>query len=139
MDPRRGAYVFGFTCSTDFPTTAGAFDTSQQRQLRRLRHQAESRRLDAALLHLPGRQRLRERRRRHRPGLPGQRLRVGLHLLDRLPTTAGAFDTSFNGICDAFVTKLNSAGSKLRYSTFLGGSAFEAGGASPWTSGATPM
>jgi hypothetical protein len=37
------------------------------------------------------------------------------------PTTPGAFDTSFNGVFDAFVTKLNASGSALAYSTFLGG------------------
>ena len=38
------------------------------------------------------------------------------------PTTSGAFDTSYNGCSDAFVVKLNSAGSALAYATFLGGS-----------------
>jgi len=38
------------------------------------------------------------------------------------PTTPGAFDTSFNGGDDVFITKLNAAGSALVYSTFLGGS-----------------
>ncbi len=38
------------------------------------------------------------------------------------PTTYGAFDTTHNGDFDVFVTKLNSAGSSLVYSTFLGGS-----------------
>src|SRR5215208_6961727 len=38
-----------------------------------------------------------------------------------LPTTPGAFDTSFDGLSDTFVTKLNAAGSALAYSTFLGG------------------
>lgn len=38
------------------------------------------------------------------------------------PTTAGAFDTTHNGMQDAFVTKINSTGSALVYSTFLGGS-----------------
>lgn len=37
------------------------------------------------------------------------------------PTTPGAFDTTFNGIQDAFVTKLNASGSAQAYSTFLGG------------------
>jgi hypothetical protein len=36
--------------------------------------------------------------------------------------TAGAFQTTFSGIVDAFVTKLNSTGSALVYSTYLGGS-----------------
>jgi hypothetical protein len=44
------------------------------------------------------------------------------------PTTAGAFDTSFNGgNADAFVTKLNASGSKLAYSTFLGGMGVDVG------------
>ena len=38
------------------------------------------------------------------------------------PTTPGAFDRSFNGSIDAFVTKLNASGSALAYSTVLGGS-----------------
>ena len=39
------------------------------------------------------------------------------------PTTAGAFDTTWNGgNVDAFVTKLNPAGTALVYSTYLGGS-----------------
>jgi hypothetical protein len=43
------------------------------------------------------------------------------------PTTPGAFDRTFNGAEDAFVTKLNPAGSALGYSTFLGGTSFDAG------------
>jgi Beta-propeller repeat len=37
------------------------------------------------------------------------------------PTTPGAFDTTHNGGYDAFVVKLNAAGSALVYSTYLGG------------------
>src|SRR5207245_880879 len=39
----------------------------------------------------------------------------------------GAFDTAFNGGGDAFVTKLDTAGTALVYSTFLGGGDFDAG------------
>ena len=38
------------------------------------------------------------------------------------PTTAGAFDTTYNGGNDAFVTKLDASGAALVYSTYLGGS-----------------
>ncbi|MFN0150006.1 MAG: hypothetical protein ACKVU1_04730 [bacterium] len=37
------------------------------------------------------------------------------------PATFGAFDTSHNGGSDAFVSRLNAAGSAFVYSTFLGG------------------
>ncbi len=44
------------------------------------------------------------------------------------PTTAGAYDRSFNGgISDVFLTKMNAAGSNLVYSTFLGGTDQEQG------------
>src|SRR5262249_38747898 len=42
------------------------------------------------------------------------------------PTTAGAFQTSPRGGGDAFVTKLNAAGSALQYSSYLGGNDFDA-------------
>jgi hypothetical protein len=48
---------------------------------------------------------------------------TGTTISTDFPTTAGAFDTSLDGFRDAFVTKLNPAGSGLAYSTFLGGSA----------------
>jgi hypothetical protein len=41
------------------------------------------------------------------------------------PVTVGAFQTVFNGVQDAFVTKLNPAGSAKTYSTYLGSSSFD--------------
>jgi hypothetical protein len=43
------------------------------------------------------------------------------------PITAGVYDTSFNGMADAFVLKLNSDGSTLLYSTFVGSGGSENG------------
>ena len=43
------------------------------------------------------------------------------------PTTAGAFDTTYNGSYDAFVTKLDASGAALGYSTYLGGSGDDLG------------
>ena len=46
---------------------------------------------------------------------------------DRFPTTPGAFQTTFGGDADAFVSKLNRNGTALLYSTFLGGSGRDEG------------
>lgn len=52
----------------------------------------------------------------------------GFTYSSNFPTTPGAFDTTYNGGADAVVTRLNSTGSALVYSTFLGGTRNE----SPW-------
>ncbi|MEO8801371.1 MAG: SBBP repeat-containing protein, partial [Polyangiaceae bacterium] len=44
-----------------------------------------------------------------------------------LPTTTGAFQTTFGGVVDAFVTKLNVVGTTLVYSTYLGGTGADTG------------
>ncbi len=41
------------------------------------------------------------------------------------PTTAGAYDESYNDFGDAFVTKLSAGGSSLEYSTYVGGSDYD--------------
>ena len=45
------------------------------------------------------------------------------------PITPGAFQTTFGGFSDAFVTKLNATGSALVYSTYLGGTGNDQGNA----------
>ena len=47
---------------------------------------------------------------------------TGFTFSTNFPTTAGAFQTTNGGGTDAFVTKLNAAGTALVYSTYLGGS-----------------
>jgi hypothetical protein len=43
------------------------------------------------------------------------------------PTTPGVYQSTFGGVFDAFVTKLNPTGSTLIYSTYLGGSGDDRG------------
>jgi hypothetical protein len=45
------------------------------------------------------------------------------------PTTPGVFDRAYNNNTDVFVTKLDSSGATIAYSTFIGGSAFDSGNA----------
>src|SRR5438046_1972794 len=52
---------------------------------------------------------------------------TGLTGSSNFPTTPGAFQTTFAGVEDAFVTKLDPTGSALVYSTFLGGGGFDEG------------
>jgi hypothetical protein len=47
---------------------------------------------------------------------------TGLAQTNNFPTTPGAFQRTFGGVSDAFVTVVNPAGSGLVYSTYLGGS-----------------
>ena len=51
---------------------------------------------------------------------------TGKTFADGFPTTLGAYDETFNGASDAFVSKLNGTGG-LTYSTFLGGSSTDQG------------
>ena len=125
VDTSGSAHVTGSTGSDNFPTTAGAFDTTRSDDA------------DAFVTKLnPAGSAL-----AYSTFLGGFDTDVGNAIvLDTLgsayvtgftgsinfPTTVGAFDTTFNAIgefvtFDAFVTKLNLSGSALDYSTFLGG------------------
>lgn len=47
---------------------------------------------------------------------------LGKTYSSNFPVTAGAYDNSFNGVCDLVVCKFNPSGSALLASTFVGGS-----------------
>src|SRR4051794_12317917 len=121
VDSGGNAYVVGSTSSTDFPTTAGAFDRTANGGF------------DGTLTKLNP----------TGSGLvfatylggtdfdgggdvavdsAGNVFVTGGTSSTNFPTTPGAFDTTPDGN-DGFVTKLNPAGSALVYSTAIGGSA----------------
>jgi hypothetical protein len=128
VDQEARAYVTGNTASTNFPTTAGAYDPSLSAGT-----------VDAFVMKM---------------NLTGAGLTYSTYLggsdddfafgitVDGdknayitghtasadFPTTPGAFDTSYNGgLYDVFVSKLDTGGSILEYSTFLGGPGYESG------------
>ena len=124
VDGTTRAYLTGLTSSTTgFPTTAGAFATSYGGGAN-----------DAFVTKLnPGGATLAYSTYLGGSGDDrGQGIALDsatdAHIAGRtsssnFPTTPGAFDQSYNGGDDAFVTKLNPAGNApLLYSTFLGGS-----------------
>lgn len=46
---------------------------------------------------------------------------------DDFPTTSGCYDDSFNGLSDMIIFKLNSNGTSLDYSTYIGGEHYDGG------------
>jgi hypothetical protein len=128
VDREHHAYVTGFTASADFPTTADAADRAHNGGV----NDAFVAELDAAGATLSYSTFL---------GGSGSDSGLGIAVDEKgkaahvtgstasgdFPTTTGAFDVSYNGNGDAFMTTLERAGSSLAYSTFLGGVANESG------------
>jgi hypothetical protein len=120
VDTAGNAYVSGNTKSSNFPTTAGAFQTmvsgTQNAFLTKLNSAGSAL---AYSTYLGGSSS------DNASGIAvdsaDNAYVTGLTTSTNFPITAGTFQTTFSGYSDAFVTKLNSAGSALVYSTYLGG------------------
>ncbi|CAM2010931.1 SBBP repeat-containing protein [Acanthopleuribacter pedis] len=120
VDGAGNAYLTGSVQSNSFPTTDGVF--SQQYAGNRDVHITKVDASGSTLLYAtymggPGT----EAGTGIAIDLDGNAYVTGVTDSGAFPTTPGAFDISFNGLDDVFVTKLNSTGSSLLYSTFLGG------------------
>ena len=135
IDASRNAYVTGFTSSSDFPTTPGAFQTtfggagsqfnSGDAFVSKL-NAAGSALVYSTYLGGPDD----DGARGIALDASGNAYVTGFTFSSNFPTTPGAFQTNFgggNGFGDAFVIKLNAAGSALLYSTFLGGNSDDFG------------
>jgi hypothetical protein len=123
LDASGDAYVIGYTESTNFPTTPGAYQTKCTCSNLADVFVTELNPSGSALV--------------YSTYLGGTGQEVGYAIaLDssnnayvtgytsstNFPTTSGAFQTKIGANKAAFVSKLNSAGSALLYSTYLGGS-----------------
>jgi hypothetical protein len=132
VDAAGNAYVTGLTSSANFPTTAGAFDSSFNGGSADA-FVAKLNPTGTALVYstyLGGGS--------YDGGIgiavdaAGSAYVTGFTGSANFPTTAGAFQPASGGCghadyCDAFVAKLNTAGSGLLYSTYLGGTGAEQG------------
>jgi hypothetical protein len=120
VDAQRNAYITGDTQSPNFPTTANVFDSSHNGSL-----DAFATKLNASGSGLVYSTFLGASEAEDGVGIAvdgqGSAYVAGSTESPTFPTSATAFDRTFNGDLDAFVTKLDAAGRTLTYSTFLGG------------------
>jgi hypothetical protein len=123
VDYSNMAYVTGWTSSTDFPTTAGAFDTTHngggEAFVAKLNETGSALeygtylggsgydRSNAIVVEDP------------------EVYVVGLTDSENFPTTSRAFDDSLTGLGDAFIVKFDMWDDTLAYSTYLGGNSYE--------------
>lgn len=122
VDSSGSAYVSGDTGSSNFPVTTGAFRTktgggTTDVFLSKL-DPTGSKLVYSTYLGGSSTDRLVE-------GVAvdsaGEALVTGWTTSTNFPVTTGAFQTTFHGTQEGFVTKFNSTGTALVYSTFLGG------------------
>jgi hypothetical protein len=128
VDSEHNAYVTGFTASADFPTSPDAPDRTHNGGV----NDAFVAKLDAAGSTLAYSTFLGGTGSDSGQGIAVDEKGKAAHVTGStasadFPTTGGAFDVSYNGNGDAFVTRFDRAGSSLDYSTFLGGAAEDAG------------
>ena len=126
VDGQGNVYVTGETESVDFPTTPGVLQEQRGKPAlhrgvhRRLRGEDRRERVRARVLDVSVR-RARRRGRRDRGRHAGNAYVVGTTNSAYFPIL-DAFQTSNRGLVDAFVAKLNPDGTRLVYSSYLGGS-----------------
>ncbi|MCK5560335.1 MAG: SBBP repeat-containing protein, partial [Thermoplasmata archaeon] len=132
IDMNGNVYITGFTYSSDFPCTNGAFDTSfnnfNDGFLIKLNPGGNGAN-DLIYSTFIGGSSIEE-------GYDiaidsnGNAYVTGMTSSSDFPVTIGAYDTTHNGGIDVFIAKLNPQGngiSDLIYSTFLGGTSYEVG------------
>lgn len=128
VDGEGNAYVTGWTLSADFPTTANAYDTSHNegRDIFITKFGSSGDRLIfSTFLGGSAAEFIGESDDDETGGIvidgDNNIYVTGWTASKDFPTSPNAYDTTHNGKHDAFITKLNRAGAKLVYSTFLGG------------------
>jgi hypothetical protein len=122
VDSQGCATIAGWTCSPNFPTTPGAFDTTFNSG----NHCGFVTRLSptgSSLVYSTFLDGTYSEVRALAVDPTGAATVAGRTGDPAFPTTPGAYDTSFNGGGNGFVSRLSPTGSSLVYSTFLGGNA----------------
>jgi hypothetical protein len=126
FDNSGNAFVTGHTTSTNFPTTAGAYDKSHNGDVDAFVFKLNP--LGTGLVYSTfvggsGRE--------YSYGISvnsnGCPIVTGGTTSSNFPTTNNAYDITHGGSYDVFAFQLNSSGSGLTYSTYIGGSSYDIG------------
>jgi len=135
-DKSGNAFLTGYTLSTDFPVTAGAFQTTLNAPVAAFVTKVSPNAKSMIYSTYLGGSDTDSSRVCYTCGTSvvvdsnGNALVAGLTLDPDFPTTRGAYQTQLHGTAfghDAFVTNLNSSGTGLLYSTLLGGGSDDGG------------
>jgi hypothetical protein len=126
IDNSGNAYITGYTASTDYDITPGAFQTSKEAVEDVFVTKLNSTGSDLLYSTYIG-----GGYSDHAYAIAidasGNAYITGVTESDNFYISPGAFQTNYAGNYDVFVTKLNSSGSKIMYSTFIGGSEWDEG------------
>ena len=123
VDASGNTYITGRTLSPAYPTTAGTFDTSANGQEDVFVTKINASGTNVVFSTFLGGTFYDEGN-----GIvvdPVGNIYIAGAASAAFPTTSGAFDTTFNGGADVFITKLNPNGSNLLYSTYIGSASID--------------
>jgi hypothetical protein len=131
LDQNKNIYLTGFTESWNFPVTSGSFDTTYNGLMDVFVSKFDPFGINLIFSTFIGGKdhdlsraiTLDQKNDVYITGSTGQYFEA----YGDFPTTEGAYDTTFNGYLDIFVTKLDKTGSYLIYSTLIGGNDQEQG------------
>lgn len=132
VGPNGTVLVSGSSNSTDFPTTPGAFQRSNNGSndtfVFKLNHNASSLEFSTLIGGSDSDDSYFSDQNRLDVDEEGAVYLTGQTLSRDFPVTLDAFDRNYNGgVQDAYVLKLDASGSTLHYSTFIGGADYENG------------